>query len=82
MWTGSGFFTSLGRSPQSTLALDVDLCVADLTTAPISPHNDVPLATIKESPVLVREGVTQNTFEQSGNPVPTMEGVSLHLRTP
>ncbi|KAH8092631.1 Clavaminate synthase-like protein [Cristinia sonorae] len=37
------------------------------------PHNDVPLATVKESPVLQREGATQNTFEQSGNPVPTME---------
>lgn len=40
----------------------------------ISPHNDVKLATIKESPVLQREGYTQNAFEASGNPVPTMEG--------
>jgi len=37
------------------------------------PHNDVALATIQESPVLQREGYTQNTFEKSGNPVPTME---------
>lgn len=40
----------------------------------ISPHNDIPLATVKESPVLQREGYTQNTFERTGNPVPTMEG--------
>lgn len=39
-----------------------------------SPHNDVPLATVKESPVLQREGYTQNTFEKTGNPVPTTEG--------
>ncbi|EKM58679.1 uncharacterized protein PHACADRAFT_193797 [Phanerochaete carnosa HHB-10118-sp] len=37
------------------------------------PHNDVKLATIKESPVLQRAGTTQNSFEESGNPVPTME---------
>ncbi|KAJ6588725.1 Clavaminate synthase-like protein [Mycena capillaripes] len=37
------------------------------------PHNDVKLATITESPVLQREGYTQNEFEASGNPVPTME---------
>jgi len=37
------------------------------------PQNDVKLATAKESPVLQREGYTQNDFEQSGNPVPTME---------
>jgi len=37
------------------------------------PHNDVPLATIQESPVLQKEGYTQNDFEKSGNPVPTME---------
>jgi len=37
------------------------------------PHNDVVLNTIKESPVLQREGYTQNDFEKSGNPVPTME---------
>ncbi|KAI0790038.1 Clavaminate synthase-like protein [Abortiporus biennis] len=37
------------------------------------PNNDVPLATVKESPVLQREGYTQNSFEKSGNPVPTME---------
>ncbi|KAI0649535.1 Clavaminate synthase-like protein [Trametes meyenii] len=36
------------------------------------PHNDVKLATVK-SPVLEREGFTQNDFEKSGNPVPTME---------
>ena len=38
-----------------------------------SPHNDVPLATVSESPVLQREGYTKNVFEESGNPVPTME---------
>ncbi|KAJ6621477.1 Clavaminate synthase-like protein [Mycena sp. CBHHK59/15] len=37
------------------------------------PHNDVKLATIKESPVLQRAGYTQNNIEKSGNPVPTME---------
>jgi len=37
------------------------------------PHNDVRLATITESPVLQREGYTQNDFERSGNLVPTME---------
>ncbi|KZT51518.1 Clavaminate synthase-like protein [Calocera cornea HHB12733] len=37
------------------------------------PHNDVKLATIKESPVLQRTGYTQNEFESTGNPVPTME---------
>ncbi|KAF8892025.1 Clavaminate synthase-like protein [Mucidula mucida] len=37
------------------------------------PHNDVVLATVKESPVLQREGYTENDFEKSGNPVPTME---------
>ena len=31
------------------------------------------LATVKESPVLQRVGATQNEFEKSGNPVPTME---------
>ncbi|KAL1717212.1 hypothetical protein EV715DRAFT_254130 [Schizophyllum commune] len=37
------------------------------------PHNDVVLKTITESPVLQREGYTQNDFEKTGNPVPTME---------
>ncbi|KAF9015818.1 Clavaminate synthase-like protein [Hymenopellis radicata] len=37
------------------------------------PHNDVVLSTVKESPVLQREGYTQNEFEKSGNKVPTME---------
>jgi len=37
------------------------------------PHNDVKLATIKESPVLQREGYTKNEFEESANAVPTME---------
>ncbi|KAK7688780.1 hypothetical protein QCA50_008320 [Cerrena zonata] len=37
------------------------------------PHNDVVLSTIKESPVLQREGYTENKFEETGNPVPTME---------
>ncbi|KAJ7622284.1 Clavaminate synthase-like protein [Roridomyces roridus] len=37
------------------------------------PHNDIKLTTIKDSPVLQREGYTQNQFEQTGNYVPTME---------
>ncbi|KIY52172.1 Clavaminate synthase-like protein [Fistulina hepatica ATCC 64428] len=37
------------------------------------PHNDVKLNTVKDSPVLNREGSTQNRFESSGNGVPTME---------
>ncbi|KZV87658.1 Clavaminate synthase-like protein [Exidia glandulosa HHB12029] len=37
------------------------------------PHNDVVLQTVKDSPVLQREGFTQNQFEKSGNPVPTVE---------
>ncbi|KAI0787374.1 Clavaminate synthase-like protein [Fomes fomentarius] len=37
------------------------------------PNNDVRLSTVAESPVLQRAGYTQNTFEQSGNYVPTME---------
>ncbi|KAJ3785557.1 Clavaminate synthase-like protein [Lentinula aff. detonsa] len=37
------------------------------------PHNNTPLATIRDSPLLQREGYTQNDFEASGNPVPTME---------
>ncbi|KAJ3932959.1 MAG: Clavaminate synthase-like protein [Lentinula lateritia] len=40
------------------------------------PHNDVTLGTIKDSPVLKREGFTKNEFEISENPVPTMEGLS------
>ncbi|OSX57615.1 hypothetical protein POSPLADRAFT_1155992 [Postia placenta MAD-698-R-SB12] len=41
------------------------------------PNNDVKLATVSASPVLQREGLTQNEFERTGNPVPTMEGASL-----
>ncbi|KAI0301692.1 Clavaminate synthase-like protein [Multifurca ochricompacta] len=37
------------------------------------PHNDVVLKTVAESPVLQREGFTQNEFEKSGNPTPTVE---------
>ncbi|PCH39355.1 Clavaminate synthase-like protein [Wolfiporia cocos MD-104 SS10] len=37
------------------------------------PNNDVKLATVQDSPVLQREGFTQNEFERSDNPVPTME---------
>ncbi|KII91203.1 hypothetical protein PLICRDRAFT_173094 [Plicaturopsis crispa FD-325 SS-3] len=36
------------------------------------PHNDVVLNTIKDSPVLQREGFTENEFERIGK-VPTME---------
>jgi hypothetical protein len=43
------------------------------------PHNDVKLATITDSAVLQREGYTENEFETSGNPVPTMEGAMLFL---
>ena len=38
-----------------------------------SPHNDHLLKTVAESPVLQREGFTQNVFEKTGNPVPTVE---------
>jgi hypothetical protein len=38
-----------------------------------SPANDLVLNTIKESPVLQREGYTQNTFEEGGHPVPRMD---------
>ena len=50
-------------------------------TIACSPNNDVKLATVAESPVLQREGYTQNEFEKSGNPVPTMEGetCSIHF---
>ena len=41
------------------------------------PRNDLNLST--ESPVLLRNGFTQNQFEASGNPVPTMEGVGSKL---
>ncbi|KAH9957691.1 Clavaminate synthase-like protein [Russula dissimulans] len=37
------------------------------------PQNDVVLNTIADSPVLRREGFTQNVFEKSGDPVPTVE---------
>ncbi|KAF7316358.1 Flavonol synthase [Mycena indigotica] len=37
------------------------------------PHNDVKLATIQDSPVLRREGYTENGFEKTGNEIPTME---------
>ncbi|KAK0189462.1 Clavaminate synthase-like protein [Armillaria mellea] len=37
------------------------------------PHNDVPLATVKNSEVLKRAEHSQNQFESSGNKVPTME---------
>ncbi|KIP06265.1 hypothetical protein PHLGIDRAFT_128393 [Phlebiopsis gigantea 11061_1 CR5-6] len=37
------------------------------------PNNHVRLETIKESPVLHREGFTQNNFEKGENSVPTME---------
>ncbi|KAK7040662.1 hypothetical protein VNI00_009568 [Paramarasmius palmivorus] len=37
------------------------------------PHNDVRLSTIKESPVLQKEGYTQNQFESTNNAIPTME---------
>lgn len=36
------------------------------------PHNDIPLATIN-SPLLKREGYTENEFERGGYTVPTME---------
>ena len=41
-----------------------------------SPNNAVRLSTVKESPVLQREGYTENAFEKGGNLVPTMEGKS------
>ena len=39
----------------------------------LSPNNDVVLKTV-DSPVLQREGYTQNSFEKDDNHVPTMEG--------
>jgi hypothetical protein len=42
------------------------------------PHNDVRLSTIKESPVLQREGYTQNQFESTNNSIPTMEGTLIY----
>lgn len=36
------------------------------------PQNDLALATIRDSPVLRREGHTQNEFERGGHRVPTM----------
>ncbi|KII91202.1 hypothetical protein PLICRDRAFT_51377 [Plicaturopsis crispa FD-325 SS-3] len=44
------------------------------------PHNDVVLNTIKESPVLQREGFTQNQFEKIGK-VPTMEEFTFSKQT-
>jgi hypothetical protein len=65
MWTASGSSTSLGKlaSPK-WLGL--------MLTAHASPNNDVRLATAQESPVLARGGF-KNQFEETGNPVPTME---------
>ncbi|KAH9907097.1 Clavaminate synthase-like protein [Epithele typhae] len=37
------------------------------------PNNEVKLETIKDSPVLQREGFVKNPFEESSNPAPTME---------
>jgi isopenicillin N synthase-like dioxygenase len=45
------------------------------------PRNDLKLSTITESPLLQREGFTQNRFEATGNLVPTMEGMRSILRT-
>ena len=45
-----------------------------LTLSSCRPHNDAVLKTAKESPVLQRAGYTQNSFEKSGNSVPTSEG--------
>ena len=45
------------------------------------PNNYVRLETIKDSPVLQREGFTQNSFEKDGNSVPTMEGALVSLLT-
>ena len=45
-----------------------------LTLSSCRPHNDVVLRTANESHVLQRAGYTQNSFEKSGNPVPTSEG--------
>ncbi|EKM49048.1 uncharacterized protein PHACADRAFT_265878 [Phanerochaete carnosa HHB-10118-sp] len=39
----------------------------------LRPNNHVKLCTIKDSPVLEREGYTDNSFEKGGNYVPTME---------
>lgn len=42
------------------------------------PQNDLRLNTI-QSPVLRREGYTENEFERGGHPVPTMGGGLLRL---
>lgn len=44
------------------------------------PRNDVVLSTIKDSPVLQREGYTQNELEKAGTAL-TMEGERLHLQS-
>jgi len=44
------------------------------------PNNGVVLNTAKESPVLQREGFTQNEFERCGNPVPTVEAWTFAKR--
>ena len=68
--TDSGCSTSLGTHHHiAPIRVGCDAYLDD----GIRPHNDVTLATVKESPVLQREGYTQNAFEASGNPVPTME---------
>lgn len=56
---------------------DHRVCDAMVYSPSPSPHNDVPLATV-DSPLLQREGATQNNFEKTGNPVPTMEGQYCH----
>ena len=43
------------------------------------PRNDLELSTITESPVFLRNRFTQNQFEATGKPVPTMEGVGSKL---
>ena len=50
-----------------------------LSCALLQPHNDIILNTVAESPVLQREGFTQNGFEKSGDPVPTVESGSSPL---
>jgi len=44
------------------------------------PHNDVVLNTIKDSPLLIREGYTQNELEKAGK-VPTMEEWTIKKQT-
>lgn len=69
------------RSVLITRMIGVVLLVSELRDL-CSPESDVRLATIRESPLLQREGCLENAFEKSGNSVPTMGGTSAHRALP